>query len=189
MGVLLMLICLLLTSLAVVREREIGTLDQLLVSPITPTELIIGKTIPVLGVGVLHLLIAIGIALFHFGVPLRGSFAALFLATVLYVLAGLALGLLISTVSRTQQEAFMLLILFFLPAVVLSGFLSPIDTMPAAFRWLTVVNPLRWFLEIVRGVFLKGLGVRELWVHYATLATMASGMLWLAMRRFARAIA
>ena len=189
MGVLLMMVCLLLTSLAVVREREIGTLDQLLVSPLTAAELILGKTVPVLVVASVHLPIYLGLTLLHFDVPLRGTLAALLLAAALYVLAGLALGLLISTVSRTQQEAFMLLILFFLPAVVLSGFLSPIESMPAAFRWLTALNPLRWFLEIVRGVFLKGLGVAELRTQYAVLAAMAAGTLLLATRRFGRAIA
>ena len=189
MGVLLMMVCLLLTSLAVVREREIGTLDQLLVSPITPPELILGKTVPVLVVASVHLPIYLGLTLLHFGVPLRGTLAALLLAAALYVLAGLALGLLISTVSKTQQEAFMLLILFFLPAVVLSGFLSPVESMPAGFRWLSALNPLRWFLEIVRGVFLKGLGVADLWRQYATLAVMAAATLLLATRRFGRAIA
>jgi ABC-2 type transport system permease protein len=172
-----------------VREREIGTLDQLLVSPITPAELILGKTVPVLVVASVHLPIYLALTTLHFGVPLRGSLAALLLAAALYVVAGLALGLLISTVSRTQQEAFMLLILFFLPAVVLSGFLSPIEGMPAWLRWVTVVNPLRYFLEVIRGVFLKGLGVRDLWPQYATLAAMAAAALLLATRRFARAIA
>jgi ABC-2 type transport system permease protein len=188
MGVLLMMVCLLLTSLAVVREREIGTLDQLLVSPLTPAELILGKTVPVLAVASVHLPIYLGLTLLHFGVPLRGTLAALLLAAGLYVLAGLALGLLISTVSRTQQEAFMLLVLFFLPAVVLSGFFSPIESMPAAFRSLTALNPLRYFLEIVRGVFLKGLGVADLWTQYATLAAMAAATLLLATRRFGRAV-
>ena len=188
MGVLLMMVCLMLTSLGVVREREIGTLDQLLVSPLTPTELILGKTVPVLVVASVHLPVYLSLTVFHFGVPLSGSLAALLLAAALYVVAGLSLGLLISTVSRTQQEAFMLLILFFLPAVVTSGFLSPIESMPATFRWLTVVNPLRYFLDIVRGVFLKGLGVRELWTQYAALAAMSTAVMVLATRRFARTI-
>jgi len=189
MGVLIMLVCLILTALGVVREREIGTMDQLLVSPIRPAELILGKTIPVFGVGCVHLLICSSLAVFHFGVPLRGAFLALALAALLYVAAGLGLGLLISTVSRTQQEAFMLLILFFLPAVVLCGFLSPVESMPRAFQWLAVANPLRFFLEIVRGVFLKGVGLQQLWPQYLALAVMAAGTLWLATRRFSRVVA
>jgi ABC-2 type transport system permease protein len=189
MGTLLMMVSLMLTALGVVREREIGTLDQLLVSPIRSAELMLGKTIPVLGVGCIHLVFCTSLALFHFGVPMRGSFLVLGLAAMLYLVAGLSLGLLISTVSSTQQEAFMLLILFFLPAVVLSGFLSPVESMPTAFQWLAAFNPLRWFLDIVRGVFLKGVGLRTLWPQFLVLATMSTVTLWLATNRFRRTVA
>jgi ABC-2 type transport system permease protein len=189
MGIQILTICLILTALAVVREREIGTLDQLLVSPITSTEMMLGKTIPVLGLGLFHLLIYTGLTVFQFGVPMKGSFLALVLAALLYILAALALGLLISTVSKTQQEAFMLLILVLLPAVMLSGFVSPIESMPKFFQWLTVINPIRYFLEIVRGVFLKGIGVSELWPQYLTLTAMSVGILFTATKRFKRAIA
>ena len=189
MGIQIMMICLILTAMGVVREREIGTLDQLLVSPITPTELMLGKTIPVLLIGLFHLVIYTGLTIFQFGVPLEGSFIALFLAAFVYVLAALALGLLISTVSKTQQEAFMLLILVVLPAVMLSGFVSPIESMPEVFQWMTVVNPIRYFLEIVRGVFLKGIGLERLWPQYLILLMMAVGTMMLATRRFRRVIA
>jgi ABC-2 type transport system permease protein len=189
MGTLLIMSSLLLTALGVVRERESGTLDQLLVSPLTPTEFMLGKTVPVLGVGLVHLTIFTSLALFWFDVPLRGSVWALLLAALLFILAGLALGLLMSTVSRTQQEAFMLLILFFLPGVILSGFLSPIESMPAVFQWVTLVNPIRHFMVILRGVFLKGVGVRELWPQYAALAAMAAASLMLAIRRYRTSIA
>jgi ABC-2 type transport system permease protein len=189
MGIQILTICLILTAMAVVREREIGTLDQLLVSPITSTEMMLGKTIPVLGIGLFHLLIYTGLTVFQFGVPMRGAFLALLLASLVYILAALALGLLISTVSKTQQEAFMLLILVLLPSVMLSGFISPIESMPKFFQWLTVVNPIRYFLEIVRGVFLKGIGVAELWPQYLTLTFMAGAILITATRRFKRVIA
>jgi ABC-2 type transport system permease protein len=189
MGIQILMICLMLTAMAVVREREIGTLDQLLVSPITPAELMLGKTIPVLLIGLFHLVLYTGLTVFQFGVPMKGSFLALLLAAFLYILAALALGLLISTVSKTQQEAFMLLILVALPAVMLSGFMSPIESMPKVFQWLTVVNPIRYFLEIVRGVFLKGIGVGELWPQYLTLTVMSVGTLVLATKRFKRVIA
>jgi len=189
MGIQILMICLMLTAMAVVREREIGTLDQLLVSPITPTELMLGKTIPVLLIGLFHLMLYTGLTVFQFGVPMKGSFLALVLAALLYILAALALGLLISTVSKTQQEAFMLLILVTLPAVMLSGFMSPIESMPRIFQWLTVINPIRYFLEIVRGVFLKGIGVGELWSQYVTLTIMSVGTLVLATKRFKRVIA
>ena len=189
MGIQILMICLILTAMAVVREREIGTLDQLLVSPITPTELMLGKTIPVLLIGLFHLLVYTSLTVFQFGVPMKGSFLALLLAALLYILAALALGLLISTVSKTQQEAFMLLILVVLPAVMLSGFVSPIESMPKVFQWLTVINPIRYFLEIVRGVFLKGIGVEQLWPQYLTLTVMSVGTLVMATKRFKRVIA
>jgi ABC-2 type transport system permease protein len=148
----------------------------------------LGKTIPVLLIGLFHLLLYTGLTVFQFGVPMKGSFLALLLAALLYILAALALGLLISTVSRTQQEAFMLLILVALPAVMLSGFMSPIESMPKVFQWLTVINPIRYFLEIVRGVFLKGIGVAELWPQYLTLTVMSVGTLFMATRRFKRVI-
>jgi ABC-2 type transport system permease protein len=188
MGAMMMLVGLLLTSLAVVREKELGTLDQLLVSPITPVELMLGKTVPVLGVGLVHLAVQSTIAVAWFGVPLRGSIPELVLAAVLFILAALSFGLLISTISRTQQEAFMSMFLFFLPAVILSGFLFPIDSMPGAFRWTVVINPLGHFIEIVRGVFLKGTGIPELWPHYLAVAVMSAVALAFAARRFARSI-
>jgi ABC-2 type transport system permease protein len=189
MGIQMLIVCLILTALAVVREREIGTLDQLLVSPITSAEMMLGKTIPVLGLGLFHLAIYIGLTMFQFGVPMRGSFVALLLAAFVYILTALSLGLLISTVSKTQQEAFMLLILVLLPAVMLSGFMSPIESMPKFFQWLTIVNPIRYFLEIVRGVFLKGIGVSQLWPQYLILTFMATAIMVTATKRFRRAIA
>jgi drug efflux transport system permease protein len=189
MGIQMLTVCLILTAMAVVREREIGTLDQLLVSPISSVEMMLGKTIPVLGLGLFHLLIYTGLTMFQFGVPMRGSFFALLLASTVYILTALSLGLLISTVSKTQQEAFMLLILVLLPAVMLSGFVSPIESMPKFFQWLTIVNPIRYFLEIVRGVFLKGIGVAQLWPQYLVLTFMAGAIMFTATKRFRRAIA
>ena len=151
-GVLLMLMSLLLTSLAVVRERELGTLEQLMVSPLTPGELILGKTIPVAIIALIDLAIICAFAIFWFGIPLRGSAAALLVCSFVYILAALGLGLLISTVSKTQQEAFMGMFLFFLPAIILSGFMYPIRTMPMLFQQLTLLNPLRHFLEVVRAI-------------------------------------
>lgn len=183
-GVIVLLMCLLLTSMAVVREREIGTLEQLLVSPLSAGELMLGKTLPVAGVALLQLALVTAVALAWFDIPLRGSSTALLLAAGLFILAGLSLGLLISTISATQQEAFLSMFLFVLPAIILSGFLYPIETMPEVFQTLTLANPLRHFLEIVRGIFLKGSGVAQLWVQYTVLLAMAAGGLALATRRF-----
>jgi ABC-2 type transport system permease protein len=158
-GILLLMMALLLTALSVVRERELGTLEQLMVSPVTPGELILGKTIPVAIITFIDLLLVVTLAVLWFGIPLRGSVLALLLASSLYILTALGLGLFISTISRTQQEAFMSMFLLLLPFVILSGFMYPIMTMPAFFQLLTLFNPVRWQLEVVRAVFLKGAGV------------------------------
>ena len=188
-GILLLIICLLLTALGVVRERETGTLEQLLVSPITSAELMLGKTIPVLMVALVDLVVIATIGTLWFAIPFRGSPFALLLAALLFITAGLSVGLLVSTISRTQQEAFMTIFLFILPSIILSGFFFPIRSMPEFFQWLTLGNPVRWFLEIVRSVFLKGTGIRELWGSYLALAGMAAGFLALAVARFRREIA
>jgi len=183
-GVLLMLMALLLTSMAVVRERELGTLEQLMVSPLTPGELILGKTIPVALVAVLQLVLVVSVARLWFAVPFRGSPLVLLSGAVLYILSGLGTGLLISTVSRTQQEAFMAMFLVFLPAMLLSGFMFPVASMPVLFQYVTLLNPIRHFLDIVRGVFLRGVGLEMLWPQFLALALIATVLLTLATRRF-----
>lgn len=161
-----------------------GTLDQLLVSPLSPGELMLGKTIPVAGVALVQLLTVTAVALLWFDIPLRGGALVLLLAATLFLLSGLAIGLLISTVSSTQQEAFLAMFLFLLPSIILSGFLYPVETMPPFFQWLTIVNPLRHFVEMVRAIFLKGAGLAELWFQFVALATMAALALAVATRRF-----
>lgn len=187
-GVIVLLMCLLLTAMAVVRERELGTLEQLLVSPLSAGELMLGKTIPVAGIALLQMVLVTTVALLWFDVPLRGSVPVLLFAAVLFILAGLSFGLLISTISATQQEAFLAMFLFVLPSVILSGFLYPIDTMPDLFQTLTLANPLRHFLEIVRGIFLRGAGISELWVQFVVLSSMAGTGLLVATRRFRRTL-
>lgn len=189
MGVLLMLMCLLLTALTVVRERELGTLEQLIVSPLTPGELMLGKTIPVAIIGLADMVLISGMAILWFDVPLRGSAFALLLASFLYILASLGLGLLVSTVSKTQQEAFMGMFLLLLPAIILSGFLYPVHTMPAVFQYLSFLNPVRHFLVVVRAIFLRGDGVLELWPQLVVLAAMAAAVLLGATARFRRSAA
>jgi len=187
-GALLLLITMLLTSLSVVREREIGTWDQLVVSPITPAELMLGKTLPVVAIGLIDLVLVSGVAILWFDIPLRGSPLSLAVGAVPFLIAGLALGLIISTVSTTQQEAFMSMFLVLLPSLILSGFMFPIASMPVPFQLVTLANPLRHFLEVVRGVFLKGAGFAELWAEYATLYGMAIVGLGIAVRRFNRLV-
>ena len=179
-----MLMCLLLTSLAVVRERDIGTLEQLMVSPLRPAELILGKTLPVVFVAFIDLLLVTTVALLLFHIPLRGSFALLVFAAVGYILSGLGIGLFISTVSKTQQEAFMSMFLFFLPAMFLSGFMFPIDSMPKGFQYLTLLDPMRHFLVVVRAIFLRGAGWDVLRPQIVTLYVMGFAILGFAASRF-----
>lgn len=188
-GMIIFLVCLLLTALAIVREREVGTLEQLMVSPLQPVELIIGKTIPFAIIGMADLLIVIIVALLWFHIPFQGSFFLLLLASLLYLLSGLGIGLLVSTVSNTQQEAFMAMFLIFLPAVLLSGFMFPVHSMPEIFQWITLVNPVRHYLEIVRGIFLKGTGIAPLWPQYLALALIGVSILTFAASRFRKRIA
>ena len=184
MGTIMMLMSLLLTSLAVVREREIGTLEQLMVSPLKPVELILGKTLPVVFVALVQMAIITAVALLWFAIPFRGSFLLLLAAGLTFLLSGLGIGLLISTISSTQQEAFMSMFFFFLPAIMLSGFMFPIENMPHALQYLTLLNPLRHFLVIIRGVFLRGAGWSILYPQIVTLLVMGLSVLWFATTRF-----
>ena len=184
LGAIILLICQLLTALAVVREREIGTLEQLMVSPLQPAELIAGKTIPFALLGLVDLGLVTAVARLWFHVPFEGSVFVFLLASVLFLLSGLGLGLFLSTVSSTQQEAFMGSFLLFMPTMLLSGFMFPVSSMPRVFQILTLANPLRHYLEIVRGVFLKGAGFEAFWPQLLALAFMGGGVLVLAATRF-----
>lgn len=183
-GNVLMILALMLTSLAVVREREQGTLEQLMVSPLTPGELIAGKTIPFAILCMGDLLLITTVALAWFRVPFAGSFLLLLVAGLLYLLSMLGLGLLISTFSNTQQEAVLTSFLFIMPLMLLSGFMFPVTSMPIGFQWMTLANPLRHFLEIVRAIFLKGAGLDALWPQFLALVLIGGAVMTLATRRF-----
>jgi ABC-2 type transport system permease protein len=187
-GLLLLLMALLLTALAVVREREMGTLEQLMVSPVSPRELILGKTVPVVIICMIDLALVTVVGTLWFDVPLRGPIADLVLASFVYVLTGLGAGLLISTISRTQQEAFLTMFLFLLPGIILSGFMYPIDTMPEFFQHVTLLNPVRYFMEMVRGIFLKGQGIADLWPQFSILSLMALAAMAAASLRFRKSL-
>ncbi len=178
------LVSLLLTSMAVVREKEIGTIEQIMVTPITPAEFILGKTMPFVVISFVDVTLILLIGVFWFGVPLRGSILLLYFSTGLYLLSMLGMGLLISTVSQTQQQALMSTFLFFFPAMLLSGFSFPIANMPPLIQWLTFLNPVAYYLVIVRTIFLKGIGLAYLWPHLLALAAMGVATLMLAVRRF-----
>ena len=184
MGTIVMLMSLMLTSLAVVREREIGTLEQLMVSPLTPAEMIVGKTLPAVAVAFMDLILVTTVALLWFGIPFRGSVLLLGVASVVYILCGLGVGLLLSTISNTQQEAFMSMFFFFFPAIILSGFMFPVENMPPAIQYVTLLDPIRHFLVIVRGVFLRGAGWGVLYRQILALTVMSAAVLWVAATRF-----
>ena len=188
-ALLVMLITLLLTSMAVVREKEIGTMEQIMVTPITPKEFILGKTLPFALISLVDVVLITLVGVFWFEVPIQGSLWLLLVATSLYLMTTLGMGLFISTVSRTQQQAMMSAFFFQFPAVLLSGFVFPIANMPEVVQWLTYLNPLRYFLIIIRGIFLKGVGMNILWPQMAALAVMGLLILWLASRRFRKTLA
>jgi ABC-2 type transport system permease protein len=181
---IIMLICLTLTSMAVVREREVGTMEQLMVTPIRPLELMLGKTIPFAVVGFFDMFLVTTVGVLWFDVPIRGSLLLLLFCTAVYLLSVLGVGLFISTVSRTQQQAMMATMLFFMPAILLSGFIFPVENMPVFFQYLTFVNPLRYFLVIIRGVFLKGSGIAVLWPQIVALFAIGSVVISLSALRF-----
>jgi ABC-2 type transport system permease protein len=173
-ALLIMLVTLILTCMAIVREREIGTMEQIMVSPIRPFELILGKTIPFAVIGYIDVALVTIVGVFLFDVPIRGSIALLLFATTLYLLSSLGIGLFISTISRTQQQAMMTMFFFFVPAILLSGFIFPIANMPQWAQVLTYANPLRYFLVIIRGIFLRGNGIDVLWPQLLSLAILGS---------------
>lgn len=167
---ILMIVTVMLTSMAIVREKEIGTMEQLMVTPMRPVELMIGKALPFAGVGMLNLAMITIVARLVFEVPIKGSLLLLAVCGMLFLMTALGAGLFVSTVSATQQQAMLSSFLFFMPAFMLSGFAFPVRNMPLAAQYLSRVNPLRYFLEIVRGIFLKGSGAAELWPQMAVLA-------------------
>lgn len=183
-SLMVMLITLLLTSMAVVREKEIGTMEQVMVTPIRPVEFILGKTVPFALIAFFDVMVITAVGVFWFDVPIRGSLGLLFLSTGLYLMPCLGIGLLISTISQTQQQAMLSAFLFFQPAVLLSGFIFPIANMPKFIQWLTLLNPMRYILVIVRGLFLKGVGTDVLWTQMLALGVMGVCTLWLASKRF-----
>jgi len=183
------LVTLLLTSMAVVREKEIGTMEQIMVTPITPAEFILGKTLPFALFSFVDVIVVALVGVLWFEVPIRGSLGLLLFATALYLLTTLGIGLLISTVSQTQQQAMMTTFFFFMPAVLLSGFMFPIANMPTVVQWFTYLNPFRYFLVIIRGIFLKGVGPSILWPQMLALAAMGVITLWLSSRRFRKTLA
>jgi ABC-2 type transport system permease protein len=184
-AVILMLVSALLTSLTIAREKETGTLEQLLTAPVKPREIIIGKILPYIGLAGLDGFLVWCFAVFHFGVPVAGSMALLAFFAVIFIVAALSIGILVSTIVRTQQAAMMItLTLTIMPSVLLSGFVFEIKNMPRALQIITMIVPARYFMSIIRGVMLKGSGLGTLWPQAVGLALISLALISVAARRF-----
>jgi ABC-2 type transport system permease protein len=184
-GLLLSIITLILTSLGIVKEKEIGTLEQLIVTPIKPFQLIIGKLVPFIILGFISVVIVLTAMTYIFDIPVRGSVIFLFFCSFLYILSTLGLGLFVSTISKTQQQAMMIAIFgIMMPMVYLSGFAFPIENMPKIIQYISYLIPLRYFIAIIRGVILKGIGFKDLWLETLVLFFMGIVILFLSSLRF-----
>lgn len=188
-AMVVMLVSLMLTALAVVREREIGTMEQILVSPLRPVEFMLGKTIPFIVISLVDMVVIILVGVFWFEVPFRGSVLVLFLGAITFLFNSVGLGLFISTVSSTQQQAMMAGTFFFTPAILLSGLIFPIPNMPLFFQYLTYLNPLRYFVVVVQGIFLRGDGLAILWPQMAGMIILGLALLTLSVLRFQKRLA
>jgi ABC-2 type transport system permease protein len=188
MAFVLLLSTIMLTSMSIVKEKEAGTIEQLIVTPIKPIELIAGKTIPFAMIGFIDVLLVISVSYSWFGIPLRGNLLILFFSMILYLFATLGVGLFISTISRTQQQAMMSSFFFMMPAVLLSGFMFPIENMPTVIQYITYLNPLRYFFVIITGIFLKGTGLGILWPQMLALGTIGIVILTVSIFRFRKRI-
>jgi ABC-2 type transport system permease protein len=178
------LVTIMLTSMSIVREKEIGTMEQLMVTPLRPIEIMIGKLLPFAIVGIFQVVVVVAAALLIFGTPFRGSALLLLVSAMFFLLTTLGIGLFISTISHTQQQAMMASFFFFMPAMLLSGFSFPIQNMPVSVQYLTYLNPLRYFVEIARSLFLKGAGIEYLWPQVAALLAFGCAILGLSALRF-----
>jgi ABC-2 type transport system permease protein len=174
-----------LTSMAIVREKEIGTLEQLMVTPVTPTELIIGKLVPFVMIGILNVLVVLGVMVNGYGIHIMGNLVTLFAYTGFFLMTTLGLGLFISTISRTQQQAMMTSQFFvIMPMMYLSGFTFPVDNMPKILQWVSLALPMRHFLIVVRSITLKGVGFSNLWFEAGALLLMGVTILTASVLRF-----
>lgn len=175
-----------LTAMSIVKEREIGTIDQIIVSPIRPYEFMLGKTIPFAVIGFIDMMVVTFVSIGFFDVPFNGSILFLFFSGSIYIISSLAVGLYISTISATQQQAMLSTFLYFFPSMVFSGFVFPIYSMPQTIQFITYLIPLRYFITIVRAVFLKGTGIAYLWPEMLTLLFIGILLMILSARRFRR---
>lgn len=189
MGVILTMTMVMITSMAIVRERERGTLEQLIVTPMKNWELMLGKLIPYSIVGYVQVTVALLVGILVFDLPIRGSLALLYALTSLFIIASLSLGLLISTVTKTQMQAMQLSFFVFLPSILLSGFMFPREAMPLFFNLLGNLLPLTFYLQILRGIILKGVGLSVLWPQVMALVIFIIVTLTISIKKFQKRVA
>jgi len=188
-GVIAFIICLvtiMLTAMSIVRERETGTIEQIIVSPMKPLEFMLGKTIPFAVIAFADMCLVTAISIFWFGVPFNGNFIFLLVSGIFFILSTLAIGLYISTVSKTQQQSMLSTFFFLLPSLIFSGFVFPVYAMPWIMQVFAYINPLMYFITIIRGVFLKGIGIAVLWRDLLVLLAMGVVLIYLSARKFTR---
>ncbi|OFY62791.1 MAG: multidrug ABC transporter permease [Bacteroidetes bacterium RIFCSPLOWO2_02_FULL_36_8] len=185
MALILILISALMTSISIAREKELGTMEVLLASPLNPLQIILGKVLPYLVLSFVIALIILGLGMTVFGVPVKGSFVLLLGECLLFTLMSLSLGILISTVANSQQTAMMMSMFgLMLPTVLLSGFVFPIENMPVILQWLSVLSPARWFIAIIKGIMHKGVGIEFLWKETGIILLMTLFFIWQSIRKF-----
>lgn len=187
-GLLLSLTLLVITSIAIVREREKGTFEQLVVTPISKTDIMLGKLLPFVVVGYVQMACILILGRVLFNIPMRGSVTLLFVLSLTFIIANLGIGLLVSTLVKTQIQAIQLAIFFLMPNILLSGFMFPREAMPAAAQWIGNVLPLTYYLTILRGIMLKGIGFDHLWHETLILASFAIALIVVSVKRFSKTV-
>lgn len=187
-GLLLSMTLIMLTSMAIVRERERGTLEQLVVTPIDKTSLMLGKIVPFAVVGYVQMTVILVLGKLLFGIPLRGSLALLYALSAAFIIANLGLGLFVSTIARTQTQAMQMSFMFMLPNILLSGYMFPRAAMPEPAQWIGLAVPLTYYLQILRGILLKDAGIGAVWPESVFLAAFAAAMIALSVRRFSKTV-
>ncbi|MFQ5987549.1 MAG: ABC transporter permease [Dehalococcoidia bacterium] len=188
-GVILQMITVMLPAFAIVRERETGTIEQLNVTPLRRGELVVAKLIPYIIIAYAQVILVLTVAILVFGMPMQGSLALLLALTSVFLMVSLGIGLFISTVSRTQFQAMQLSFMVMVPSILLSGFIFPVESMPTVAQWIAALLPLTYFLHIVRGIVVKGVGIEYLWGDVAVLAVMGVLILLLAASRLRKTLA
>lgn len=187
-GILLTITMTLIASAAIVKERERGTLEQLIVTPIGRTSLMLGKLVPFVLVGYVQMTVVLALGVIFFDIPIMGSLVLLYALALVFIVASLGVGLLISTVARSQVQAMQLGYFFMLPNILLSGYIFPRAAMPEPAQWIGAALPLTWFLDILRGVLLKGVGMRDLWTQLGVLSALSFVLLVVSVRRFSKTL-